>query len=467
MNNLFKKSILFMLIYTGSCLLSFAAEKDFSKDFALEFYEAWNSELTSAFRLKSFLGELRFSIKDDENNFGLSATSSKLSKYFPFYIKCGNLSAAGLLSKMNSPLLAASASPFSSSVSSASGLTASLPGYATFSRPVSLFSQLGIKQKAFSLEFCNWYSPEEGKNVISLHGIYSFGKKSRLEIGAGGGFFPYKEMSGTSWFLDSPYYPAGSHLSAIMHLSLNLPLFKSYFMTTANESPFGGFEWNYRAENKFIFEHSSFTSSVFYKGKAQADITASGKSLEPLLQLKENFSYKFTLNTPYFPVFVKNGLSLYNAFNLSSESHELKAGAGSQFLFPFMLLQFSVLANMTLETLMPDYFLQPPSDFAISFDGASLSLKSVFYCGDFSPGLTASLASSPDLENLKVTNTYKIAASLSWAGKSGVKVSCNSSFSLSYNNDEITKKNCSLTVTSAFVWKKIKCSCKLGFTFEG
>jgi len=95
--------------------------------FGLELYTGGDigQAFTGSGKLKLSLGELRFSLCDQKYNFGITATNKAFSKKLPFYLKAGNLSLAGILSKMNSPQLSASALPFSAGVASVSPVSIS------------------------------------------------------------------------------------------------------------------------------------------------------------------------------------------------------------------------------------------------------------------------------------------------------------------------------------------------------
>ena len=435
----------------------FSSTLDFSDD-----------ELKSGFRLKIPFCELRLAFKDDDLNFGMLATSEKFTKSVPLYLKCGNLSANGLLSKMNSPAVSASAAPFAAPAGTASLIGASLPGHTSFSRPVSLFAQGGLKQKLWAVNVNSWYSPDEEKLAASFGVSANPGKKLKLAFTAGGGFFPYEASDGAVWFFSRPYYAAGSHFCSIVQFSASLPFLKLFFMTGVNESPFGKYVPYYRAETKINTEHFIISGAGFFAGAentcgtSDVNITASGKTLSPQLQLRGNLQYKSVIKTKRFPVFLKNGVSVYSGLKPAEDSHSLKAGFGSQALFPFMLLQFTVTANLTVNAFLPEYIFNQPDDVTLSFDGTSIQLKNVWYFGNFSPSITASLSSS---YGTAISDTYKVGAAVAYAGRSKVKISGSGAFSIILKNGEKEKTKYTATASAAFLWKEIKCTGKLGFEF--
>lgn len=430
--------------------------------------EKWNLGL----KVKESFGDFSFGLKNDDYNFGLSLTNQKLTKVFPFYIKCGNLSTGGILSKMNSPTLSASASPFSASLSSAGLLSASLPASTNFSKPVSFFLQGGLKKKPLFVNVNGWYSPDEAKLATSFCGQVDFQKKGSFSLAAAGGFFPHKELSESSWFLSQPYFPAGTLFSSALELSLSLPQFKSFLLAGFTENPFGNLTSFYRGEGKINCGNFIFSGAFFYTDDKNANLTASGKELSPQLQYRALLQYKGCLKTGHFPLFFKNGISLYNGLKLSeneADNHSLKVALGSQFLFPFMMLQFTLSGNFTealllsLQSDFPQTIFAPPPDVKLSLEGETIQIKNVWYLGSFSPSFTGSLSTSfSDF----ITDTYRLAFSITYSGKKKLRLSGNSSLSFTLKNGDFSKGKSAASISAAFSWKKIKCTTKLAFNFD-
>nr|MCR5764388.1 hypothetical protein [Treponema sp.] len=88
-----------------------------------------------------------FYVKEDSITYGLSLFTKELFPALNMTFKIGKLSAAGGYSKLNSPALSSSVSAFSSSVSSASGITVSLPASTSFSKPLSVFCEYEYRKK--------------------------------------------------------------------------------------------------------------------------------------------------------------------------------------------------------------------------------------------------------------------------------------------------------------------------------
>ena len=365
--------------------------------------------------------------------------------------------------ELNNPCLPASAAPFSGSCASVAGVTANLPGYSSFSKPVSLFTQAGGKWKLGSVTASGWYSPEEDKIAASLQGNVVLFKKLTLASSFTSGIFPYNALGESSWFFDEAWYPQG-----LVQVSASAKGAKLCVMAGLNESPFGSGMGFCRAEGKCSFSHFDFFLAGFYCGGGEPNITSSGKVLEPLFQFKGNVQYKTVFRTRRYPVFMKTGFSLYSALGLEDEAHTVKAGAGSQLLFPLALVQFSLTANLDMQTELPE-FLQPtlPSETSFSFTGGTAQLKNVWYFGDFSPSLSASVTTSSSKDFLSVSNTFKLNATLACSAFKNTKISCSSAFSAVEKDGELSSVRFASSLTASFVWKGLKCSGKLSFSLEG
>ncbi len=467
MDYLQKKLSLFLFYLIVQCAVTLGFASDLELYTA---YELGQADCTTGGRLKFpfGLGETRLTFKGDSYNFGLTATNQKLTKSLPFYLKFGNLSASGLLSKMNSPSLAASAAPFASSVSSAMGLTASLPAYTSFTKAMSFFSQVGLHNQLFSCNCAFWYSPEEEKIAFTSFGSLHFSKKLHFEFSAGGGFFPYAQSSQSEWFSTSPFYPAGSHFSSALELSCVIYNLKSFFMCALNETPFGRASTCFRGENRLAGEHFSFTGSAFFNGDLPnaPNITASAKVLSSQLQLKGNLQYKAFLKTRRFPLFVKTGITAYSAISLQNEMHELRFGYGNQFIFPACLLQFSLVTKFDSEW---DYRAQLPGTILLSFDDATFQIKNVWYFSFASPSLTFAFSLNPrsDFSDMKVS--FKSSAGLSMGIGQSAKTGASASYTGvkdSLRSGSGVENKFSFYINASYIWRKIKCTCKLGFAFE-
>ena len=132
----------------------FAQSFDFSKE-----------ELTISSKVNLPFLEIRGAVKPSLDwNYGLSFSSKKLTPKVPVTIKIGNLYGGGSLSKLNSPALYSSLSPFTSSSVKAGGLDVSNVAKAIKLDPYAVDVSSGIetdgkkdkeKMKAFAANVRN------------------------------------------------------------------------------------------------------------------------------------------------------------------------------------------------------------------------------------------------------------------------------------------------------------------------
>lgn len=478
-------AVLFQMIFLRSAQVH-GDDKNLMKYLGLELYgNTWIGErdFIAGGRLKLPVGEVRLAFKGDDFNFGLTATNERINKNVPFYLKAGNLSATGIIPKMNSPNIPASASPFSASVSSVYGITTTLPGWSTYSRPVSAFFQGGVKQKNWGTSVAAWFSPDEDKLAFSAIGELRLPSKLNLSLSLALGSFPYKEGGGTSWFLDSPYYPAGSHLCSAMQFSAAFMRWKSFLMAGLNESPFGKSAFWLRGEGRYSGDRIIIAGAAFLNGfegdfssfddglsdslLGGPNITSSAKVLDSVFQLKGNLQYKSVIRTKTFPVLVKTGLSAYNSLSLNDESHKAKYGAGLQLIFPFALFQLTALANFDV---LWDFSAWKPGNAYFDFDSGTVQLKNILYLNALAPSITLTVTAAPSDDFYDAKLTGKISAVANIPCASNLKLNCSATYSAvrkslrKSDGGEITHKFSSY-VNAVFTWQKIKCTCKVGFEF--
>ena len=437
-----------------------SADGFFSKNTSLSFYA--NNAKTFATDLRLPLGQVKFSLTPENYNLGISAFSDKIAKSYPFCFKFGNLSAGGSLSKMNNPLLSTSTSPFSSGISSVNCITSSLPGYSSFSNPVSFFCQFSNSNKKsplFQWKTNCFYSPEEENLAFSLHLSKNLlQKKLKLNGQITSGFFHYEENSLSAWFIDQPYYHQGKHFCSFYQFSADLSKFYSAFSLGIYENPFGRLLTIYRWDNKITTKHFIFTLSGLYNPhyKKESFLTSSEKKLENLLQLRGGLQYKFLAGRK-IPLFIKTGLVTYANFNLQEKQGDLKFGIGSQLT--------SAITAVTLSgALNADLSAENPNKPQFIFDSATFKLKNTWYIQEFTPSFSASLSVNPTSEFDSVTLSSKFALGLNYS-----KIpSLSSSLSLALTNKDgtYTSKKLSGGITAKFTWKKINVTLKFSANID-
>ena len=440
-------------------LLTLAACSWAEDCFQLELYG--DSQKTVGARLKTPLMEFRTSNQPDKFNSGILLSSRSFSKEFPIELKYGNLSLAGSLSRLNSPELSNSSSPFSDGIPSVSGLSASLPGYTSFSKPQSSFLQLSLNQltkSPLSLSLGLWASPENDSPVFStLISDKFFSKQLTLTASCTAGEFLYDANTSSSWFLDSPYYKEDSHFCSLFQLSADYKSKTSKkgiytaFMAAIYETPFGPYTAAYRSDLKISLKQSELYTSVFLNAYEDT-LTSSGKKLEPALQLKSGIlKKKPLLSEKAEPVFLKFGANAYSKINLMKNEHPLRLNSGVQLSTEKTSLSFSVSAAALLKSESPE---EPPQEF--KKDSLTFQIKNSWYFKSLTPSLTLT-------SEIKEAVKYKIQLNLTNKAKS--KISGSASFSFSSKEKQITDQKLSAGLNCRLNFKKLTVIGKIASTF--
>lgn len=457
-----KKLIFIVIVILGRLLISsfIFAEDLFSKYSRLNLYADTNH--TFATDTITPFGEFRFSLQENKTNFGICATSSKITKTIPFTIKAGNLSTGGILSKMNNPLLSTSTSPFSSGGSDINSITTSLPGNTSFSKPVSTFCELSFLQKKSTvkeIKINGFYIPETQIAAFSLYNKMSFFKeKLKLELAGCTGSFPYEENSISSWFSKELYYHQGTHFCSCFQFSLNCQNLSSIFTTALYETPFGTLSSLYRLDNKITTRRFIINLSTLYNPNISEEkiITSSEKVINDCLQLRCGIQYKFVTGINR-PVFVKSGFQTYADIRLSQTVHPLKFAAGVQLSSSLFSLSLISSINTTINS-------ENRTSQNINFESVNFQIKNSWYIKNLTPSLTLSAGINPNDDFTVFTKTYKASSSLTYTKIP--KITASGTISVTQKNQEYTSKKAAGTISAKFTWRKINIILKGTGNFE-
>lgn len=456
-----RKMIFFLILFKSLCSGLFSAEP-----FHLNFYADSDKTISSRLSLPYF--EVRFNSRLPKESFGVSFSTKKFS-IVPLTMKIGNLSEGASISALKNPILSAGSSPFSSGITSVSGISANLPGYTSFSKPAGLFVQAELPVLPFSV-IVNCFSTEDlSAPVFSFLTSYSFFNKSlTFTISSTAGSFDYKSNGTSSWFLRAPYYPSGRHLCFINQFSLEykpktknkgIPSIITDFTAAFYESPFGGLPFNLRADIKVSAKHTELFASVFYN-PVDGIITSSQKSLSSCLQLKGGLSAKTILGMSLSsPFFLKTGFNVYSQINLMETEHPLKINAGIQLAAATNVLSFSASLNLNLISSKKTSTLQKSEISSLSFQ-----LKDNFYLKHINAGAALSASFTPE-KSENFSAKYKI--SINAGNTHSQKINGTASFSINTKGNEVSSKNlaASLTAKLFFRWLSVtgKLSCEFDF----
>lgn len=424
----------------------------------------FDDEKTAGFKVTTPVSVLRCTTRPGKQNFGAAVYTSTIFPRLPLTAKIGNLSAGGALQTLNSPELSAGSSPFTTSITSTRTLTASLPGYTSFSKPVSAFFEFQTQPSRtlpFSAKFNTWLTDQTFSPVSSLS-LTIPSRPEPLSISASylGGIFYYNSSSTSSWFLKSPYFPSGEHYCGILNLSAEIkpksaPKLKNLAINLTSalyESPFGFYQLLYRADTKLITSHTELFSQIFYNPYDQL-ITSSGKNLTPSLQFKTGFLYKTPskLASLYFktPVFLRAASNAYIKINLTQPEHPFKLNTGVQFSTAKTTQSLTLSTDCTIKS---NTQTTPPDD--ITIKTLTPQLKSTWKLNSFTPVLilTANLPQNPD-----ATKKYKLSAGTAFQPKSKTTpITINATTTLTYTTNPKTESPTTSISSTLALHLKIK-----------
>lgn len=416
-----------------------------------------DSSFVSGTKLSLPFCQAKMAFTEEKYNFGFAGFSDNICKVFPFTIMCGNLSAGGALSKMNSPLLSFGTSAFSTGISDANCVTASLPGTSSFSKPVSTFFQVGYKNKKspFNCKVSLFYSPEENISVFSEYSNCSFfGKKLVLSNSITAGIFPYEEFSSSSWILDSQYYSEGNHFCSFFQFSVKFLNCISVFSTGLYESPFGDFNKIFRLDFKLPVNHFVFFCSGVYNPDFLI-ITSSDKKIDDCFQIKTGLQYKSIIPA-------KKQLFMKTAFNLSLDAdtsgteHPFRINSGIQILSSLTSVSLSNSTKINMNTANQN----AP---AFNVESLSFQLKNNWYFKKLSAGLTATVGITPAEDFFSSTKKFSSRLNLNFSGNP--KIIGYAGYSFTDRESVISSKKITTGITANAILKSFTCTLKFSADF--
>lgn len=391
-------SILSVELCVRPCEL-FCAENA-QESFHMFFYA--DSKKTAGIKINIPALELRFSERESEfYNFGLGLYSKKLVPAMPVTVKAGNLSTGGMLSYLKNPELSFGTSPFTMNTFSPCVITASLPGYSSFSKPQSVFVQAEAKfSSAVNLIVNSVITPDAPEPVFSAQvSTALFRKKLKFYLSFTGGEFFYDEKESSSWFFDNVYYAGGRHFCSINQLCAEYKNNNSQFEFFADlavgiyETPFSLYFTNYRAELKIHTRHTELYTGAFYNPKDEL-ITSNDKSLPSSVQFKQALVIKTLAGRKRgSPFVIKGGANALCKIKLLTAQYSAAANLGMQISSARTSVSFTGSAKIENDVL----------------DSVSLQFKNFWYFNKINLGGTVSAS--------LLDSKYKLVISTSTTGK--------------------------------------------------
>ena len=432
------------------------------------------------FGLKADFGfaEGVFYTKEASLTYGLALYAKHFFPAINLTVKVGKLSASGSLSKLNSPALAASASAFSSSVSTASGLSVNLPSSSAVSKPLSIFCEYEyswkkiplqkIKVNAFVIPQANLNNNSEGifENAdISFWAKIKSSRQTSITAAYTAGIFQLDENIKSSWFFNNDsekYYHAQNCFCQNLQLTFNSPFYSCSSIFSAYQSPSGRLDFCGRLENQIKLNRTSINFAGFLN---RADlITGSQKYVRPQLQAKAGIHHTFikcmTLKGNTIPLFINTGFNSYIQNNLSDAENEGKLHDEINLKNTFGLRCTSDSFTLSATASFSALWQQNISDRnAFSITSWSIQTKQIFLFKDFKPTLTQTLSFSPSPDKEKQTSSQKFA--LSWIFSKNPYLSGNLGITLSQKNRISEKTTFTFGLSAAYTWKQIKLTAKI------
>lgn len=403
-------------------------------------------------------------------NFGFSWNAEPTFKHLPWLVKAGNITPVALYSKLKSPLLNTSVSPFGSVAGEAACVNVNLPSHTSFNRPSSYFLQCGYTDKTKFLRnvlFNYWNSPEETYEVISGKIKLAPLKSFSVAVSLCAGFFDYSDNSSNSWFMEEPYYHSGTHFCSASQMSFTAPHQKTLFTLGLYENPFGGYESVYRGETKIKSDHFIFNlAGAYVPWKC---ITSDDSTLTPQLQLKGGIQYHFVTGV-HIPVFIKTGTTIYSKINLDEtvaaettaegetvHKHPLKLGTGIQVSSAITSVSFVTTINGSAQ-------VTDAGTVQLHFDDGGFTVKNTWYFQTFCPSISASQSFNPskDYTSLSTTRSFE----LNYAFTGNPNISDKYKISFKEKNGITESQAFTNSVTCKTKIKKVSCTFKFEMQFD-
>lgn len=411
------------------------------------------NDIGCGIKVKTPVYETKIGTNFNKYNFGFSLYTNKIFPKFPFQVKIGNLSAGGILSKMNQPLISGIGSPFSSGISSVSGLNVSLPGYSSFSNPVSSFFQIGYNYKKTFLQnvYLNcWYSPKKDALASSISSHFKiFHDKVHIKSAFCIGRFPYTENNSNSWILKEPYYKDGMHFVSCINNSIELWNFFLLFTLYLNETPIGTIHNMYKADFKYSGNHFFFTLSGAYNQKPF--ISSSDQTIKPCIQFRTALQYKETIRIK-LPLFIKLGISAFGNIHQYETLHDLKTAIGIQARNSIFSLSVTGTLNSKINTENINYPIY-------NFESMNLKTGLSVYFPYITTSLLLGASFTPDNDFEHLSSKYSGKVEASYGGK--IQIIPSSSYSISLKDYHIENQKINFDLSLQFKYSIISCSIKL------
>lgn len=475
-----------------------AEEKLFLNKTSLELYA--DSDFNSGIKFKSpvlnssvyinykdYVNAEKEKTAELQNTYGFHLFTDSFCSTLPCQIKFGKLNFSGSLSKINNPLISNYSSPFSFSPMTVSGVSASLPSYSSYTKPLGIFLEGGYKNKNSILQklVLNYWTTEkapentsqnEGFSVLAGFSFPLNSDKLKIYTAVTAGFFSHEEYSSSKWFLPEAYYSAGKNLCTSIQFSIQFKKLYFCFLDNTYQNPFNEFNSVYRMDFKYDGKHFSFCMDGLYS-PAQKLQTPSEKKITRQSQIAAAIQYKTMIKNLFVKTGIGGNASFYfqdqNLYPFPANEKELctewKLCYGINFSSAITGVNFTAGVNgtaplpsiITSSTVSKKEFTKQDE---VEINGISAQIKNTYYFSKFSPAILFSAAITPKEDFSKITSTYKTALYLS--SSTNPQVSGNSSFSFTVKDEKITSKKIAGTLSAGLKIKKLNIKGKVSFEIK-
>ncbi|MCQ2583066.1 MAG: hypothetical protein MJ160_04065 [Treponema sp.] len=378
----------------------------------------------------------------DDWNFGVNLFFNVIfpsQKKIKLTTKTGNLTTSGSFSKISSPALSSSISPFSKASTKVSIIETGFSGRTVFSKPIAFFQQIDFSSTSINA------ITDENQNyaAFSIKSQFQNETKTKFNFSVTGGIYHFDSKIPDSWFSQNLFYPEMNVLALNAQGGISFGGFSTIFHTNLYNSPWGQINFSFRNEILLNKKNFSFSLSQFY---APSDlITSSQKNISPLYQIKANIQ-KSSFHFINAPLLLNFGLTIYSDLKLSTGDFNIKTSSGMKIISDnysgtlSLNINFSGdLSGNTISDLVFNNF---------DFTSVSVGIKNYFTTGKIRTNLNGTANFSTDEKNNFVTS-QKITAGISFNSKQD--------FSLGVTT-EFYEKN--------FIWEKTKMSANLSAAFQ-
>ena len=174
--------------------------------------------------------------------------------HIPLVIQAGTLTPGGSWTRLSSPEISSSVSPFSKTFSLRQGLSSSLPGTSSRIKSFAEFMSAGIPETYGLLKgsTISVFYRDDGTCAASVVCCINLPRMIRTGFSFTGGRFFLSNTSST-WFSDTAFFQSGWFQAASVQALFHSPVFLSLFTMNTYEQPLSKVRYTFRSENKLTF----------------------------------------------------------------------------------------------------------------------------------------------------------------------------------------------------------------------